>query len=251
MGVRVASWLGLCIVFGACTTTFPDFPEGSSSSAPSTTTDASSSSGMACANDWETDCGGTCVDTATDVMHCYQCDVACDTTKGEICETGGSPNPVCANVSWARWPMPNGPTDVANGAPHPLSYNDNGDGTVTDLVTGLMWQETPPFTGGQADDGRFTQAEAVDYCRSTLSAAALGGHHDWRLPSRIEMISIIDYSLVSPAIDTSYFAEVSGGDAYWTADLHNVSGYGWFVFTYDGESDDDLSTNAHRARCVR
>ena len=38
--------------------------------------------------------------------------------------------------------MPNGPTDVAAGAPNPEGYTLNGDGTVTDKITGLMWQQT-------------------------------------------------------------------------------------------------------------
>ena len=70
--------------------------------------------------------------------------------------TAGSPTTPCGTC-WAEWPMPNGPADVAAGAPNLESYTDNGDGTVTDNVTELMWQQTMPLDG-------FTWTEAVDHC---------------------------------------------------------------------------------------
>ncbi|MBF0549995.1 MAG: DUF1566 domain-containing protein [Deltaproteobacteria bacterium] len=58
---------------------------------------------------------------------------------------------------------------------------DHQDGTVTDMRTQLMWaQEVPDMT--------FTQAEAREYCRNLT----LGGHHDWRLPSREELEGLVD-----------------------------------------------------------
>ena len=69
--------------------------------------------------------------------------------------------------------MPNSQADVTAGAPNLESYTDNGDGTVTDNVTGLMWQQAVPTA-------TYSWAGAVTYC-STLT---LAGHSDWRLPSR-------------------------------------------------------------------
>jgi hypothetical protein len=53
--------------------------------------------------------------------------------------------------------MPNSQVDVTAGAPNLESYTDNGDGTVTDNVTGLMWQQAVPAT-------TYTWANAVAYC---------------------------------------------------------------------------------------
>lgn len=72
--------------------------------------------------------------------------------------------------NWAEWPMPNGPADVAAGAPNPESYTANGDGTVTDNVTGLMWQQTVPLGATQISLGDAT----LSYCPSLR----LGGHTD-------------------------------------------------------------------------
>ncbi len=85
-------------------------------------------------------------------------------------------------------------------------YRDNGDGTVTDLVTGLMWQQDP------GDKKSF--AEAVEGAAS----CSLAGYHDWRLPSIKELYSLILFSGIDPVsfedgsteglvpfIDTDYF----------------------------------------------
>ena len=56
---------------------------------------------------------------------------------------------------------------------HPPFFIVNGDGTVTDTVTGLMWQQT--------DGGEMTVEAAETYCASLM----LGGYDDWRLPTEI------------------------------------------------------------------
>ncbi len=62
------------------------------------------------------------------------------------------------------------------------AYRDEGDGTVTDLVTGLVWQKTPDFE-------RRTHAEALEYADGMV----LAGKDDWRLPSIEELVSIVDF----------------------------------------------------------
>ncbi len=81
------------------------------------------------------------------------------------------------------------------------SYLDNGDGTITDLNTGLMWQKTP---GDKA-----TYDEAV----AAADTFTLAGYDDWRLPTIKELYSLIDFTGVTgmsaaestPYIDTVYF----------------------------------------------
>jgi hypothetical protein len=90
--------------------------------------------------------------------------------------------------------MPNVPPDVAAGVPNAMSYTINGDGTVTDRVTALMWQREVPAT--------MTWADAMAYC-PTLT---LGGHHDWRLPTEVELVSLLDDSAATgPMIDATVF----------------------------------------------
>jgi len=76
---------------------------------------------------------------------------------------------------------------------NPLSYTDNGDGTVTDNVTGLLWQQcTNGLSGGGCAAGTttnlYTWSQAVTLCAS-LSLAGTS----WRLPTDFELITIVDY----------------------------------------------------------
>ncbi len=83
------------------------------------------------------------------------------------------------------------------------SYTDNGDGTVFDNNTGLLWQKTP-------ENARQQYADALEYC----SALNLGERDDWRLPSIKELYSLADFrgellkpeeGEPNPYIDTTVF----------------------------------------------
>ncbi len=97
------------------------------------------------------------------------------------------------------------------------SYQDNGDGTVTDLNTGLMWQQSPERDGNNTINAadKLTYNEAV----AAATASSLAGYDDWRLPTITELYSLIDFSGLdvsgyngtdtsglTPFIDTDYFA---------------------------------------------
>jgi len=70
----------------------------------------------------------------------------------------------------------------------------NGDGTVTDTDTGLLWQQaTAP--------GTYTWEQALAYAESLT----LAGYNDWRFPTIREQRSLADYKRYNPAIDTSAF----------------------------------------------
>ena len=72
---------------------------------------------------------------------------------------------------------------------NPPYFTINGDGTVTDTVTGLMWQQT--------DGGEMT----IENARIYVDSLTLGGHSDWRLPSAFESFSILNEQHVNPAVD--------------------------------------------------
>lgn len=65
------------------------------------------------------------------------------------------------------------------------SLIDNGDGTVTDNATGLMWTK--------AAQGPMNWKQALGYCEELNLI-----YSDWRLPNRNELHSIIDYNLRAP-----------------------------------------------------
>lgn len=94
-------------------------------------------------------------------------------------------------------------------------FVDNGDGTVTDKLTGLMWTKDADFAGG-------TRAwnAAVDFCENLDFA----GYTDWRLPNLRELWSLINAGWFDPALsDTSGTGQWSENDPF----INVVSGFYW------------------------
>lgn len=71
--------------------------------------------------------------------------------------------------------------DAQHPGPAP-AYTDNGDGTVTDRVTGLMWVKARG------------EKVAWDDCMAGAAQCRVGGHDDWRMPSIKELYSLIDFT---------------------------------------------------------
>jgi len=88
---------------------------------------------------------------------------------------------------------------------NPPSFTDNNDGTITDNVTGLMWQKT--------DGGEMAFSYASDYCKSLNT----GGYADWRLPTGFELFGINNYDQVNPALNTEYFTKTEA-EYWWTSE---------------------------------
>lgn len=86
------------------------------------------------------------------------------------------------------------------------SLRSNGDGTVTDEITGLIWQAQ--------DGGEMTYENAVTYCDSLT----LAGNRDWRLPTAHELFSIQNLGKLNPALDTTYFIN-TGAEYWWSRDV--------------------------------
>jgi hypothetical protein len=84
-------------------------------------------------------------------------------------------------------------------------FTDNGDGTVTDHCTGLMWQRD---TADVNEDGQSTDRDFVTWCGALAYCEGLSfaGHDDWRLPNVRELQSILDYGRLSPSIDPVFRA---------------------------------------------
>jgi len=79
------------------------------------------------------------------------------------------------------------------------SYQDNGDGTVSDQVTGLMWTQSPDLNG----DGTINEADKLTLVEAVASTSnvTVGGYSDWRLPTIKELYSLINFNGVDPRLD--------------------------------------------------
>ncbi len=136
------------------------------------------------------------------------------------------------------------------------SYTANGDGTVSDSNTRLTWQ--------QQDDGILRNWQDADaYCESL----SLGGYSDWRLPTKRELFSVVDFGRYSPSINTSFFPNTKT-DNYWTSssdaanawkvyfgvyrdDGCDLYGYSHWNNYYGVTTSYGSKSEVYYARCVR
>jgi len=111
------------------------------------------------------------------------------------------------NTSIIPKPKPGEPFFGQDGHYHinPPSYTDNGDGTITDNVTGLMWQKV------------MNQKMSFEEAMLQVKKASLGGYKDWRIPSIKELYSLILFTgrvqgqkAIMPFINTKYFDQPLG-----------------------------------------
>jgi len=109
------------------------------------------------------------------------------------------------------------------------NFIDNGDGTVTNTDTGLMWQKDID------PDSTYNWQQALSYCDNLT----LAGYSDWRLPNSSELQSVIDYTRLKPAIDITYFPNTVSS-YYWSSTTYvDAPVYAWKVgFLYGGMSFD-------------
>ena len=124
---------------------------------------------------------------------------------------------------------------------------DNGDGTVTDTKTGLMWVKNPHTDLSEKFKGEMKWQEAVDACK----ALNFAGHKDWRLSTREELFSLTDDTRYSPAINKEAFPDTKSS-WYWTiTPLAGDPGGAWIVNFNSGNVDYCRKDGSYYVRPVR
>lgn len=122
------------------------------------------------------------------------------------------------------------------------AYRDNGDGTVTDLNTGLIWQQ-----GDDQNNQYPIWQQAVDYC----AGLDLANHSDWRLPTVEELTSLTSIGRLYPSIDTQYFPQCRSS-VYWSSSTVVDRPYdAWGVDFWNGLVCADYKCDRYYVRCVR
>jgi len=139
---------------------------------------------------------------------------------------------------------------------------------VRDNHTGLVWEVKTPAASGSIHDADKTYrwggktallagVFGIQYGDWDLlldgsnSGNGLCGFNDWRVPSREQLRSIVDYSRFNPSIDTAYFPNTISG-AYWSSSPYaSNSIHAWGVGFYDGYDDNGIRYLSSRVRLVR
>jgi hypothetical protein len=113
--------------------------------------------------------------------------------------------------------------------------------TVADTVTGLMWERI-------ADGTLRTYADADARC----AARSLAGFDDWRLPTRLELVSLLDHGRATGGALPAAFAAASGG-AHWTSSMSGLTATTYYFVVNDayGIWSMTFATNTLNSRCVR
>lgn len=125
-------------------------------------------------------------------------------------------------------------------------YN-NGDGTIKDTRTGLIWKKClEGLSGTNCDTGA---AVTKDW-----SSAVDMGDGTWRVPNIKELQSLVDESASNPAINTTCFPDTPSGNVLWSSSPNADTSNGeraWVVdFTY-GLTGALLRTESYNVRLVK
>lgn len=131
-------------------------------------------------------------------------------------------------------------------------YKDLGNGTVTHIPTNLMWQrcligQTWDGTTCTGTAGLFTWAQTFQLPTSNNFVS----YTDWRLPTQKELLSLVDYTVANPAINSTIFPN-NGNSIVWskTAFVGNAS-FQWLVSFANGDNLLNLPGDAYSVRLVR
>ncbi|MEN6476025.1 MAG: DUF1566 domain-containing protein, partial [Syntrophaceae bacterium] len=106
-------------------------------------------------------------------------------------------------------------------------FVDNGDGTVTDILTGLMWVK----------DATLVDLGDWETVLNDIADLPTGDHHDWRMPNVRELESLLDMSQDSPCLPSGYpFTHMGTGDIYWTSTTYagDPGNSAWCIDLSDG-----------------
>lgn len=116
--------------------------------------------------------------------------------------------------------------------PAQAAFTDNGNGTISDTVTGLMWDKCSiGLSGNTCATGSATlhtwqQALAAAV---TANGATYKTYSDWRLPNKNELESLVDITLFAPSINTTSFPATQSG-SYWTStNYYSSPSYAWLI----------------------
>ena len=126
-------------------------------------------------------------------------------------------------------------------------FINNGNSTVTDTITGLMWEVKTDDGGSRDKDNTHDWEGALSYCENLT----LVGYNDWRLPDRNELQSLVDYTQYGPCIDTIYFPNTVSSN-YWSSTTYAGNTFSaWGVSFSDGGVGNRSKSGGNYVRAVR
>jgi hypothetical protein len=202
------------------------------------------------------DCGY--ISDGCNPMLCGKC------TEPTVCGGGGAANRCGGNNTWPLWPMPDSKTIYCSDgtqmitcpAFNQFAYGQDGDfsinlpsyvvdsNVVSDPITGLMWERNVLSSSPTVN-----WTDAHDHCRQL----SLAGFEDWRLPSRIELLSLADLgqtALANLGVNATAFPNTPF-EPFWTSSLYAFDMTRAWAISAGGAPISFDKNMLFRARCVR
>ncbi|HYC00679.1 MAG TPA: DUF1566 domain-containing protein [Candidatus Limnocylindrales bacterium] len=143
------------------------------------------------------------------------------------------------------------------------SFTDNGDGTITDNITGLMWEKLSD--DGTVHDKDNTYPGTDPFSKITaLNGASFAGYTDWRLPNRAELLTLVNLGTSHPAtfgafnlcsVGCSFLdpgCSCTPFQAHWSSTTQHTGPVNWwYVHFADGGVSTTSKGFANPVRAVR
>ena len=129
------------------------------------------------------------------------------------------------------------------------SFTDNGNGSITDNTTGLIWQKCTVGAGDPTCTGTATTSNFIT-ANSTCTALTLGGR-TWRVPTIQELLTLVDLGRSSPAIVNTFTSIQSA--TYWTSTPYSrdATNQNWTLdFSTGSAGTTTKNTTTLYTRCV-
>ena len=135
-----------------------------------------------------------------------------------------------------------------------VDFSNNGDGTVTDPNTGLVWMRCSwgqTWTGSACTGS--TKRYTFDQAVALNGKISFAGHSDWRVPSHEQLRSIVVVNITrpGPSINVSAFPNTESY-GYWSSTVHpHHPNFAWFVDFDSGGSNGGGHASPMLVRLVR
>jgi hypothetical protein len=196
------------------------------------------------------------------------CNADLDTCEGDLATCAANVGvmktglPQCSDASGMVIPCAGSGQDAEYQAGVAASYTDNGDGTVSDNVSGLMWEKLADDGSIHDKDTLYTWANAFSSKIAGLNALSFAGYNDWRLPNIKELQSIINFGVANP----STYPQLTNGcmpgctvltcscnliASYWSSTTVGTGASAWVVFFSEGRTIFTLKSGTFSVRAVR
>lgn len=147
------------------------------------------------------------------------------------------------------------------------SFTDNGDGTITDSTTGLVWEKLSDDGSIHDKDNTYSWSNAFVVKVAALNTGSFAGHNDWRLPNRLELETLLHLGTAQPASYPEFDAGCvpdctvltcscnptgAAQVIFWSSSSYAVaSSNAWVVNFSDGHVYPDVKFLGYQVRAVR